>query len=65
MGWYMNLTLERNGVALDDVRRQYLAYHEGHTGYSRQSYNSKPWLLDVARRVEARAERYRQQLESC
>lgn len=65
MGWYMNITLERNGVALTDARRQYLAYHEGHGGYARQSYNRKPWLLDVARRVEARAERYRQQLESC
>ncbi|GAB5446955.1 transglycosylase SLT domain-containing protein [Gymnodinialimonas sp.] len=65
MGWYMNLSLERNGIALDDVRRQYLAYHEGHTGYARGSYNSKPWLITVARRVEDRAERYRQQLERC
>jgi len=61
----MNLTLERNGIALDDTRRQYLAYHEGHAGYARGSYNAKPWLLDVALRVEARAERYRMQLERC
>lgn len=65
MGWYMNLTVERNGIALTDARRQYLAYHEGHTGYSRGSYNRKPWLIDVARRVESRAERYRTQLENC
>ncbi len=65
MGWYMNLTLERNGIPLDDTRRQYLAYHEGHTGYANGSYNSKPWLLEVATRVEERAEQYRQQLESC
>lgn len=65
MGWYMNITVERNNVALTDARRQYLAYHEGHTGYSRGSYNRKPWLLDVARRVESRAERYRTQLASC
>lgn len=65
MGWYMNLTVERNNIPLTDARRQYLAYHEGHTGYSRGSYNSKPWLLEVATRVEARAERYRQQLERC
>ncbi|QXT39797.1 transglycosylase SLT domain-containing protein [Gymnodinialimonas ceratoperidinii] len=65
MGWYMNLTLERNNIPLNDTRRQYLAYHEGHTGYARASYNSKPWLLEVARRVESRAERYRQQLERC
>ncbi|UWQ96014.1 lytic transglycosylase [Rhodobacteraceae bacterium M385] len=65
MGWYMNLTLERNNIPLTDARRQYLAYHEGHTGYARGSYNSKPWLLDVARRVESRAEQYRLQLASC
>ena len=65
MGWYMNLTLARNNIPLDDTRRQYLAYHEGHTGYARGSYNSKPWLLDVARRVEERAEMYRQQLARC
>ncbi|ABD53347.1 transglycosylase SLT domain-containing protein [Jannaschia sp. CCS1] len=65
MGWYMNLTVERNNIPLTDARRQYLAYHEGHTGYARGSYNSKPWLIEVAGRVEARAERYRQQLESC
>lgn len=65
MGWYMNLTLERNNIPLTDARRQYLAYHEGHTGYARGSYNSKPWLIEVAQRVESRAERYRQQLASC
>ncbi|WP_341863397.1 lytic transglycosylase [Gymnodinialimonas sp. 57CJ19] len=65
MGWYMNLTLERNNIPLTDARRQYLAYHEGHTGYARGSYNSKPWLIAVAARVEARAERYRAQLATC
>jgi len=65
MGWYMNLTRERNGIALTDARNQYLAYHEGHTGYARGSYNRKPWLLNVADRVAQRAERYRVQLQSC
>ena len=65
MGWYMNLTRERNGVELTDARNQYLAYHEGHAGYARGSYNAKPWLLGVADRVAARAEVYRVQLQSC
>lgn len=65
MGWYMNLTLERNNIPLTDTRNQYLNYHEGHTGYARGSHNSKPWLLEVATRVEQRAERYRLQLLSC
>jgi hypothetical protein len=65
MGWYMTLTRERNGIPLTDARNQYLAYHEGHAGYARGSYNAKPWLLGVADRVAARAEVYRVQLETC
>jgi hypothetical protein len=65
MGWYMNITRDRNGIALTDARNQYLAYHEGHTGFARGSYNAKPWLLDVADRVADRAELYRTQLLSC
>jgi hypothetical protein len=65
MGWYMALSRERNGIALDDARNQYLAYHEGHAGYRRGSYNAKPWLLRVADRVAERSETYRAQLRSC
>ena len=65
MGWYMNLTQDRNGIPLTDARNQYLAYHEGHTGYRRGSYNAKPWLLRVAREVAARADRYQMQLAAC
>lgn len=65
MGWYMNLSRERNGIELTDARNQYLAYHEGHAGYNRGSYNAKPWLLRVADRVAERAEVYRMQLLSC
>ncbi len=65
MGWYMNNTRKRTGVPLDDARNQYLAYHEGQTGYLRGSHRGKPWLLDVARRVEERAAMYRRQLANC
>ncbi len=65
MGWYMNRTRARNGVPLTDARNQYLAYHEGHTGYARGSHNSKAWLLRVASEVGARSDRYRSQLASC
>ncbi|MFD1912692.1 lytic transglycosylase [Halodurantibacterium flavum] len=65
MGWYMNKTRQRNGIPLTDARNQYLAYHEGHGGYSRGSYNSKPWLLTVSNNVAARADRYQQQLVAC
>ena len=65
MGWYMTNTLERNGIPLHDARNQYLAYHEGHTGYARGSYNSKPWLIRIAGEVASRAQTYQLQLASC
>lgn len=65
MGWYMNQTRERNGISLYDARNQYLAYHEGHTGYSRGTYNNKSWLVRVAGEVGARSEMYRAQLQNC
>lgn len=65
MGWYMNETRERNGIPLHDARNQYLAYHEGHTGYARGTYHRKPWLKNVASRVQARADMYQTQLATC
>jgi len=65
MGWYKNISRERNGIALTDARNQYLAYHEGHSGYRRGSYNAKPWLIGVAGRVETRAAMYEQQIAAC
>lgn len=65
IGWYNNKTRERNGIALTDARNLYLAYHEGHAGFRRGSYNAKPWLLGVADRVAARAAMYDQQLRAC
>ncbi len=65
IGWYMNKSYERNGIHPSDTRNQYLAYHEGHTGYARGSYNSKSWLLNVANDVDARAQLYQAQLTNC
>lgn len=65
VGWYSNKSRERNGIALNDARNLYLAYHDGHAGFARGSYNAKPWLLGVADRVASRAQMYDQQLRSC
>ncbi|MEO1734223.1 MAG: lytic transglycosylase [Pseudomonadota bacterium] len=65
MGWYMNQSRARNGIRLDDARNQYLAYHEGHSGYARGSYKSKSWLLRVSAQVDARADMYESQLIGC
>lgn len=65
MGWYMTETERRLGISRNDARNQYLAYHEGRSGYARGSYNAKPWLVTVSDRVATRAETYRQQLATC
>ena len=65
IGWYMNKSRDRNGIALSDARNQYLAYHEGQTGYARGSYKRKSCLLRVASDVGARAKTYDAQLRDC
>ncbi len=65
MGWYMNETRDVTGVPLSDARGQYLAYHEGRTGYLRGSYKNKSWLLRVSSEVASRSNTYRAQLASC
>lgn len=65
IGWYMAQTEAETGIARDDARNQYLAYHEGRTGYLRGSHNSKSWLLRIAGEVDSRAEMYDRQLQRC
>jgi hypothetical protein len=65
MGWYMDGTAKRLGIPKNDPQRQYLAYHEGRTGYARGSYNAKPWLVAVSQRVASRAATYETQLRTC
>ncbi len=63
--WYMSVSQQRNQVSKWDAYAQYLNYHEGQGGYSRGSYKSKQWLIDVAKRVEARSKQYAAQLNQC
>ena len=65
MGWYMNESAEKLGISKYDAQSQYLAYHEGRTGFARQSYLGKPWLVEVAAKVQARSDMYAQQLRGC
>jgi hypothetical protein len=65
MGWYNLQTQKRNGVKPNDAYNLYLAYHEGHGGFNRKTYNSKGWLKATAQKVASRAEEYRKQLARC
>ena len=42
MGWYMSQTAQVLGVPLNDTERQYLAYHEGRTGYAPKATARRP-----------------------
>lgn len=65
MGWYMNESSRKLGISKSDATSQYLAYHEGRTGYSNGSHFGKPWLLDVANKIGSRSEMYAAQLRQC
>jgi hypothetical protein len=65
IGWYMHRSYRVNGVSTRDAYHQYLAYHEGHSGFASQSYRYKSWLPAVARDVQHWAAMYDQQLQRC
>jgi hypothetical protein len=65
IGWYCHVSYIRCKIPKNDAYGQYLAYHEGQTGYNNKSYAKKTWLLRYARKVESQAMIYRQQLTDC
>ena len=65
IGWYTDITTRKFGVSKIDVRNQYLAYHEGHAGFVKKSYQSKPWLVKVANGLVSRQKMYSRQLRRC
>lgn len=65
MGWYIDGTAAKLGIPRTDAQNQYLAYHEGRTGFTNGSYKAKSWLVVAADRVGTRASMYRNQLATC
>ena len=65
VAWYNYQSGRINGVPSSSARDLYLNYHEGHTGFKRGSYRSKPQLLKIASRVSTTADNYQQQLAGC
>ncbi len=64
IAWYNHISIKKRKVPSDPYAL-YLAYHEGHGGYTRGTYKKKPWLKGVARKVANRAYRYDNQLKKC
>jgi hypothetical protein len=65
MGWYMDQSYQRNGIAKDDAYNQYLAYHEGHTGYARGNHKNDSYVRNYAKLVQNKADEYERQLSQC
>lgn len=65
IGWYTDATQRQLGISTWDAHNQYLAYHEGRGGFRRGSYRQKPWLIQVARRVDQQSRAYGRQLAHC
>ncbi len=65
VGWYGTEIQRLTGIRRDDPYHLYLAYHEGPAGYLRGSHKKKPWLLEVARKVDTRAATYQRQYDGC
>ena len=65
VGWYVAKSHSMIGLSKWDAYSNYLAYHEGQTGFKRGTYKRKAWLRKTAWRVKARADRYAAQLNRC
>lgn len=65
IGWYCNLSYLKLGLSKWNANDLYLAYHEGHGGYQRQTFLNKNWLIHTAKKVAMRAGNYRTQISKC
>ena len=65
IGWYVEQSNKMLGLSKKDAFNQYLAYHEGHGGWKKQSYKSKKWLIEAAKIVEINSNKYNNQLNHC
>ena len=65
VGWYNDQSRKKNRIKKNDAYNLYLAYHEGHGGFSRKTFRNKKWLKDASRKVAKRSARYRSQLNGC
>jgi len=65
IGWYMTETEQKIGVPLDDVKAQYLTYHQGRSGYRSKRWMKKPDLIKIANAVVKLSETYEEQMYEC
>jgi len=65
IAWYHYQSHIRNGIALNDPYNLYLAYHSGHSGYSRGVWKNRPVAKSGAARAQKMTQIYEAQLRRC
>ena len=65
VGWYISQSEKLSKIKKTDAYNQYLAFHEGHGGFNNGSFKQKTWLLDIAKKVDQNAKKYKKQLDQC
>jgi hypothetical protein len=65
VGWYTDKSQKVAGISKWDPYNQYLAYHEGQSGFLKKSYRFNNTLKKSARRVDHRATEWGAQLSRC
>jgi len=65
IGWYGYQAHQQLGISRNNAYELYLAYHEGIGGYKNKTFEQKPWLIGVARKVQSWANVYRNQIGRC
>ena len=65
IGWYTNQSENMVGISKKDYYNQYLAYHEGQNGWSKETFKNKEWLIEVAKTVERNTNMFNKQLKNC
>ena len=65
VGWYTHQSQQIAGISKWDPYNQYLAYHEGQSGWMKKSYRYKTDLKRIAGRVDHRAKEWGVQLRRC
>lgn len=65
IGWYTAQSRNKLNLKSYDTYNLYLAYHDGMTGFLLKTYQKKPWLIKVAKKVRNNGYKYAKQLKQC
>lgn len=65
IGWYNDRSHKRLKLRKNDAYRLYLAYYNGHTGYSKGEWHKSKTIKGYAKKAASQASVYKKQLRKC